>query len=295
MKQLSLLLLCCAPALLLAQSVGKVLEGKTVKSAILGKDVRYTIYLPYDYASSERNYPAVYLLHGYNEKTEDDTEWLRRGEINRYTDQGIANGTITPMIIVMPDADVSFYINSYDGKTKYEDFFFKELIPAIEKTYRVKGEKDYRAIAGLSMGGHGTLLYALKHPDMFVAAAPFSAAVFTDEDMTTMPDEFWDAALAPLFGGKLRGKERLTQTWYDNSILKIIETKSKEDLSKVKYWIDCGDDDFLIASNCELNIALNKKGVPHEFRIRQGAHNWTYWRTGITDALQFISDNFREK
>lgn len=278
-----------------AQNTGKVVEGKTVKSTALGKDVRYTIYLPADYATSERTYPVVYLLHGYNEKTEDDTEWLRQGEINRYADQGISSGLITPMIIIMPDADVSFYINSYDGKTKYEDFFFKEFIPTVEKTYRIKAEKQYRAIAGLSMGGHGALLYALKHSDMFAAAVPFSAAVFTDEDIMNTPDAFWDVAFAPLMGGKLRGKERLTKTWYDNSILKIIETKSKEELSKVKYWIDCGDDDFLITANCELNIALNKKGVPHEFRIRQGAHNWTYWRTGITDALQFISDSFREK
>lgn len=294
-KRTSLLILCFLPTLLLAQATGKVLEGKTLKSALLGKDIRYTIYLPYDYETSERTYPVVYLLHGYNEKTEDDTEWLRQGEINRYADQAIANGTITPMIIVMPDADVSWYVNSYDGKSKYEDFFFKEFIPTIEKTYRIKSEKMYRAIGGLSMGGYGTLLYAIKHPDLFVAAAPFSAAVFTDEDMISLPDNFWDTALAPLLGGKLRGKDRLNQTWYDNSILKLVETKSKEELSKVKYWIDCGDDDFLMASNCQLNILLNKKGVPHEFRVRDGAHNWTYWRTGITDALHFISDSFREK
>jgi len=295
MKLLVTLLCIVLSIATFAQSRGMVIEGKTVKSALLGKDVRYTIYLPSDYATSERTYPVVYLLHGYNEKTEDDTEWLRQGEINRYADEGISSGIITPMIIVMPDANVSWYINGYDGKSQYENFFFKELIPTIEKTYRIKSQKSYRAIAGLSMGGHGTLLYALKHPDLFVAAAPFSAAVFTDEDIMNTPDEFWDVAFAPLIGGKLRGKERLTKTWHDNSILKIIETKSKEELSKVKYWIDCGDDDFLIAANCELNIALNKKGIPHEFRVRQGAHNWTFWRTGITDALQFISDSFREK
>ena len=71
--------------------------------------------------------------------------------------------------------------------------------------------------------------------------------------------------------------------------------KTADDLKKVRYWIDCGDDDFLIKGNCLLHIALTEKNVPHEFRVRDGAHNWTYWRTGITDALQFIGDSFHQK
>ena len=74
-----------------------------------------------------------------------------------------------------------------------------------------------------------------------------------------------------------------------------METKSADDLSKVRYWIDCGDDDFLTKGNSLLHIALVDKKVPHEYRVRDGAHNWTYWRTGITDALQFIGDSFRQK
>ncbi len=275
-----------------AQNMGKVVEGKTVKSAALGKDIRYNVYLPADYATSERNYPIVYLLHGY---TDDETGWVQFGEVNRYADKAIANGEIPPMIIVMPDGGVSWYINSYDAATKYEDFFVKEFMPAIETAYRVKKDKRFRGIAGLSMGGYGTLIYALKYPELFAAAAPLSAAVFTDDDMTSMPAANWDRTFAQLFGRNLTGKDRLTKSFYDNSVLKIVETKSKEDLSKVRYWIDCGDDDFLIAANCELNIALTKKGVPHEFRVRDGAHNWTYWRTGIIDALNFIGDSFRQK
>jgi S-formylglutathione hydrolase FrmB len=276
-----------------AQNTGKVVEGKTFKSTALGKDVRYNVYLPADYATSERTYPVVYLLHGYGD---DETGWVQFGEVNRYADKAIAEGTIPPMIIVMPDGGVSWYINSYDGATKYEDFFIKEFIPAIEKTYRIKTQKRYRGIAGLSMGGYGTLIYSLKYPDLFTAAAPLSAAVFEDEEsMTTMPDENWNRTFAQLYGKDLKGKDRLSKAFYDNSPLKIVETKSKEELSKVRYWIDCGDDDFLINGNCMLNIALTKKGVPHEFRVREGAHTWTYWRTGITDALNFIGDSFRQK
>lgn len=292
MKKLTILLLCCIPVFIMAQNAGKVMEGIKIKSAILNKEVEYTIYLPADYETSQRTYPIVYLLHGY---TDDDSGWLQFGEIDRYADQAIADGAIPPMIIAMPDAGVSWYINSYDSKTKYEDFFIKEFMPHIEKTYRVKAQKRFRGVAGLSMGGYGTLIYALKYPDLFAACAPLSAAVSDDESMVNMDKGTWDRIFAQLYGGDLSGEDRLTAAWYDNSPLKIIQNKSKEELSKVRYWIDCGDDDFLIIGNCLLNIALTRKGVPHEFRVREGAHTWTYWRTGIVDALSFIGDSFRQK
>lgn len=275
-----------------AQMHGKVIEEETVKSGILNRNVNYTIYLPADYATSERTYPVVYLLHGY---TDDNTGWLQFGEVNRYADKAIEEGAIPPMIIVMPDADSSWYINSYDGKEKFEDFFVKEFMPSIEKTYRIKAQKKYRGIAGLSMGGYGTLIYSLKYPDLFAAAAPLSAAVFDDNEMVTTPDNRYEQIFGQLFGRGLKGKDRLNNAWYNNSILKIVENKSADDLKKVRYWIDCGDDDFLTKGNCLLHIALTDKRVPHEFRVRDGAHTWTYWRTGIVDALNFIGDSFRQK
>jgi S-formylglutathione hydrolase FrmB len=275
-----------------AQQPGKVIEQLTIKSSILNRPVKYTVYLPGDYETSQRTYPVVYLLHGF---TDDNTGWLQFGEINRYADKAIYDGTIPPMIIVMPNGDSSFYINAYDGKESYEDFFIKEFMPAVEKAYRIKAEKRYRGVAGLSMGGYGTLNYALKYPDLFAAAAPLSAAVSDDSSIVKMNDWSWDNIFGPLFGRGLKGSARLSKAWYDNSTLKIIETKSAADLKKVRYWIDCGDDDFLTKGNCLLHIALTEKGVPHEFRVREGAHNWTYWRTGITDALQFIGDSFRQK
>lgn len=274
-----------------AQQTGKVLETQTLQSKILGKNVNYTVYLPADYSSSQRTYPVVYLLHGY---TDDNTGWLQFGEINRYADKAIAEGAIPPMIIVMPNADSSFYINSYDGKENYEDFFVNEFMPAVEKEFRIKATKQYRGVAGLSMGGYGTLILALKHPDLFSACAPLSAAVWDDDAIVTMPDNTYENIIGKLYGKGLKGKSRLTKTWYDNAILKIVANKSTGDLSKVRYWIDCGDDDFLIKGNCLLHIALTEKKVPHEFRVRDGEHNWTYWRTGITDALQFIGKSFRQ-
>jgi S-formylglutathione hydrolase FrmB len=271
---------------------GKVQEQNTVASAILKHPVNYAVYLPPGYETAQRSYPVVYLLHGY---TDDHTGWVQYGEINRLADKAINDGVIPPMIIVMPDADSSWYINAYDGKESYEDFFVQEFIPAIEKTYRIKAEKRYRGVAGLSMGGYGTLIYSMKHPELFVAAAPLSAAVFDDDAIKGFPEKNYEATFGQLYGRGLKGASRLNDAWKKNSILNIVAAKPADELKKVKYWIDCGDDDFLIKGNCLLKIVLTEKKVPHEFRIREGAHTWTYWRTGIIDALSFIGDNFRQK
>jgi enterochelin esterase-like enzyme len=273
------------------QNAGKVIEQLSVKSKILGKEVNYSIYLPPDYTSSERAYPVVYLLHGY---TDNNTGWLQFGEINRYADKAIADGTIPPMIIVMPNGDSSWYINSYDGHEKYEDFFIKEFMPAIEKTLRTRTERRYRGVAGLSMGGYGTMIYGLKYPELFGSVAALSAGIYTDEEMVEMADKKFDTEFGPLFGNGLKGRDRLNNSWYANSILKIVEIKPADELKKVRYWIDCGDDDFLTRGNCMLHLALTAKKIPHEFRVRDGAHNWTYWRTGITDALHFIGESFHQ-
>lgn len=277
--------------ILYSQSQGKIIEQNTVASKILKRDVKYSVYLPPDYDYSARNYPVVYLLHGY---TDDNTAWFQFGQVDRYADKAIADGTIPPMIIVMPNGDSSWYINSYDGKENYEDFFVKEFIPTIEKKYRIRSEKQFRGIAGLSMGGYGTLIYALKYPELFSAAAPLSAGIFSDEEMLMMPDREWDTMLGPLYGKNLKGKDRLNKAWYDNSILDLINKKSGAELNKVRYWIDCGDDDFLFNGNALLHIALRRKLVRHEYRVRDGAHNWEYWRTGITDALAFIGKSFHQ-
>lgn len=275
-----------------AQPHGKVIETQTIQSRILSKNVAYTVYLPADYETSNRTYPVVYLLHGY---TDDNTGWLQFGEINRYADKAIAEGILPPMIIVMPNGGTSWYVNAYDGKESYEDFFVKEFMPTVEKTFRIKAEKKYRAVAGLSMGGYGTMIYALKYPELFAAAAPLSAAIYDDETAVATADARYESVFGQLYGRGLKGKDRLNKSWYDNSVLKMVETKTADDLKKVRYWIDCGDDDFLTKGNSLLHILLTDKKVPHEYRVRDGGHSWTYWRTGIVDALAFIGDSFRQK
>lgn len=292
MKKIQLILLFVFTFVIGSFAQGFVKEKQVIKSTILNKEVHYSIFLPSDYYTSERAYPVTYLLHGYGDA---DDGWIQFGEVNRLADDAIKAGKIPPMIIVTPDGFTSFYINTADGKLNYEDFFIKELIPHIEKTYKVKAERKYRGIAGLSMGGYGALMYALKYPNLFVAAAPLSAAVWTDNDIINLDEGMFNGLFGNSMGKNLKGKERLTPAWLSNSPLAIIEKKTKEELSAVSYWIDCGDDDFLTIGNAQLHIALTNKKVPHEFRMRDGAHNWTYWRTGIIDALSFIGDSFHQK
>jgi enterochelin esterase-like enzyme len=273
-------------------SRGFVKEGLTLKSEILGKEVRYTIYLPFDYESSERYYPAVYLLHGY---TDNDMGWIQFGEAQLIADQAIAEREIPPMILVMPDGGVSWYINNADGSVRYEDFFFEEFIPYIESRYRIRTDRRYRGVAGLSMGGFGTLVYALKHPEMFSACAVFSAAVHTEEEILNMKQEVWDRVVGSAYGYGLKGQDRLTEHLLENSPIDLVRNMDADKLKSVRIYMDCGDDDYLYKGNSTLHILLRDRNIPHEFRVRDGSHRWEYWRTGLKAGLKFIGTGFHQQ
>lgn len=275
---LLLALFCC----LSGWARSSVRESLTFHSEKLGKEASYSIYLPDGYETSGRNYPVLYLLHGY---TDDETMWLQAGQVQAIADQAIAGGQAAPMIIVMPNAWDTFYVNQYDGKFPYEDMFFEELIPYMEKTYRIRPRKEYRAIAGLSMGGYGSLLYSLHHPELFAACCPLSAAVFGDEVMKKRQAESHKDLFGRLFGPGL-------DYWHRNSPLEILSQLPEGQLPRVRYYIDCGDDDALFDGNAELHRIMREKGIPHEFRVRDGGHTWTYWRTALPEVLRFISQSF---
>ncbi len=270
---------------------GIVKEGLKIQSKILGKEVRYTIYLPDDYETSSRYYPVVYMLHGY---TDNDIAWIQFGEANATADEGIAQREIPPMILVMPDGGVSWFINNYNDSVNYEDFFFKEFIPYIESHYRILTEKRYRAIAGLSMGGYGALVYALKHPDMFSSCVAFSAAVFTDKEIIDMQDDVWKKGLGlgNAFDPSLEGKDRITKQFKDNNPLYLFKTLDINKIKSVRYYIDCGDNDFLYRGNSALHVLLRDLDIPHEYRVRGGIHSWVYWRSGLLNGLKFIGETF---
>ena len=306
-----------------AQPRGEVCETEFVDSKILGEKIHFSIYVPPGYAKSDmpRRYPVLYLLHGYSD---DQTGWTQFGEVRRIADEAISSGKSAPMIIVMPDAKKTFYVNRADGSYSYEDFFFKELIPHIEANYPVRAKKEFRAVAGLSMGGYGTFLYALKHGDMFAAACPLSAAVQSDDGIRGMPYERYKNRFNEFFGEVVgENEDRITDAWKANSIEHLLknladekkvrtdtwnkmtpdEKKANEQQRReqserdrertVRFYIDCGDDDFLLLDNLKVPAWLREAGVPFEFRIRNGTHSWSYWREALPGVMSFVSESFR--
>ena len=283
MKKFSLCLLLL-PVLAIAQS-GKVIDNLSLKSKILNMDRKFAIYLPAGYESSQRSYPVLYLLHGAGD---DHTGWVQFGEVQHIADKAIAEGLSTAMIIVMPDANTTRrgYFNNVKGDWRYEDFFFQELMPYVEKTYRIKTEKRYRAISGLSMGGGGTLMYALHHPELFSSACPLSASAgpLTVEDMRrNLSRENPNLA------------DTAVTSYYNRHSAVALVNNMPDSLKKsVRWFLDCGDDDFLYEGNSMLHVAMRKKEIPHEFRVRDGAHNWTYWRESLPEVLKFVSMTFHQ-
>ncbi|MBD1854790.1 MULTISPECIES: alpha/beta hydrolase [Leptolyngbya] len=269
---------------------GRVQEGLTIASQILGKPIRYTIYLPDDYDTSVRSYPVVYLLHG---NRADDTSWISYGEVHLTADELIATRTIPPMILVMPDGGNSRYINNCDRSLCYEDFFFQEFMPAIESTYRIKSDKWFRGVLGLSMGGYGAIVYALKHPEVFSTCVSFSPSIYTDEMILKMTDTEWASNRAAAHGAGLTGVARLTDHYKSYDPFRIAEATDPEWFKTLKLYLDCGDQDFRNEGVALFHIRLRQLNIAHDYRVRSGSHTWSYWRSGLAPALQFMGTTFR--
>ncbi|MFA5327950.1 MAG: alpha/beta hydrolase-fold protein [Prolixibacteraceae bacterium] len=285
-KLISLLtLLLFTSIFLFAQTGGRVSDNLSVPSKILKMDRKYAIYLPPDYETSQRSYPVLYLLHGAGD---DQSGWVQFGEVKNITDKAIKEGNATAMIIVMPDGNTGQrgYFNSPNGDWNYEDFFFQEFMPFIEKTYRIRGEKRYRAISGLSMGGGGTFMYALHHPELFSSACPLSAYIgpISMEEASAR----WEKQYPGI------SKDVLVKYFGQHSALELVNALPDDQKKAVRWYIDCGDDDFLYEGNCLVHIAMRKKEIAHEFRIRQGGHTWTYWRESLPTVLDFVSQAFHQ-
>lgn len=283
MKNIYTSLIAMIPMFTFAQ-LGTVYDDLSMTSEILGMDRKYAVYLPPDYEASQRSYPVLYLLHGAGD---DHTGWVQKGEIKQIMDKALNQGKSTAMIVVMPDAQTGQrgYFNSPDGTWQYEDFFFEEFMPFIESTCRIRTEKRYRAIAGLSMGGGGTFRYAMERPDLFDSACPMSAS--------TGPVRLEDVDRYFARRGETNpSMEEKEKYFRERSVVAQIEDGDVEKLRSVRWYIDCGDDDFLYEGNALVHIAMRKKEIPHEYRVRDGAHNWKYWRESLVDVLQFISARF---
>lgn len=287
--KLFIFLICFVSSTAVFSQKGKVIESLTFNSKIVSYPVKYSVYLPSDYQSSERNYPVVYLLHGYSD---DETGWIQFGEANEIADKGIAEGAFPACILIIPDGKVTWYCNSADGRDRWEDMFIKELIPYVEKQYRIRAKKEFRAIAGLSMGGYGALSLSMRNPDLFSTCVALSSGTFSDEEILAQPDSQYQMYFKNIYGDNLKGEARISQTWKAYSPLYLIHSVSAEKLKGIRFYIDCGDDDFLYKGNSLLHIGMRDLSIAHEYRVRDGAHEWSYWRKGLYDGLIFIGEKF---
>ncbi len=281
MKRFFTVILLAVVAVLQLQAQEKypLVRESEMQSELLGCKKKYCIYLPAGYDEEGREFPVLYLLHGL---TDTHTAWRDRGNVADIATAVFARGKAQEMIIVMPDAGTTYdgYFNA-DGWC-YEDFFFQEFIPHIESTYRIIADKEHRAIAGLSMGGGGTVGYAIRHSEMFSSAYAMSA-------LMGMVDGSWisrdpDARRSAFIKSVVE---------YNN--IKAIEDATDEQcarLKKVRWFIDVGDDDFLFDNNMDFIRAMRVKRIPYQLRVRDGGHKWLYWQEALEMALPFISKGF---
>lgn len=272
-----------AAVLLVATGFAKgVVEEFGVKSAVLGVEKNCTVYLPEGYADTDKRYPVLYLLHGAGGC---HTDWTQRGYARRIIDETIASGMALPMIVVMPDASgegekrIGRNMGYFDVPGwSYERFFFEEFMPAVEKQYRIVGDKKHRAIAGLSMGGGGTAVYAMHHPELFGSACPLSGLLDAFTEARDYDPEFM----------------RSVATTSPVVALRTLSDEQIEPLRSVRWWVDCGDDDFLYECNTAFYQLMRRRSIPLQYRVRDGGHTWRYWELALPDVLSFVSIGFAQ-
>lgn len=214
-------------------------------------------------------FPVLYLLHGLSD---DYTIWLRRTSIERHVKD-------MPLIVVMPDGHRNWYCNDPRPEgLAYEDHIVRDVVGFVERTFPAATGRRARAIAGLSMGGYGALMLAMRHPDKFSVACSHSGAV-----------GFLSSAVEPPKArpDKIALAEVLPRDKYDCFLLAERLAGGPEKLS---LRLDCGTDDFLIEHNRLFHAHLERLGVEHVYREYPGAHEWSYWDEHVVETLQFAAD-----
>ena len=270
MKQLVGMLICFF--LFISSKAGNI-DTISVYSTAMHKGVKCIIITPADYKKSKKNYPVLYLLHGY---AGNYTRWITIApQLKNKADE-------LQLIIVCPDGGYgSWYIDSpADSAVRYETFTAQELVSHIDSSYKTIADRAHRAITGLSMGGHGGLYLAIRHKDLFGAAGSMSGLV----DLSFFPKGM---NFKTLFGDSTVAAQNMQK----NSVINMVsDLKNKE----LKLTIDCGIYDFLIIPNRSLHQKLLKLHIEHDYAERPGIHNAVYWRNSIDYQLLFFRKFFDE-
>jgi len=265
----------------------------TIHSRALIRTMRLHVYLPPGYADTSMRYPVVYLLHPWGQ---DERYWTRFLRVHEAADHLVEAGALPPFIAAMPQGDKSFFINAedpggdfspvvrldpehfagaLDGYGDYGDYVLEDLIPAVEREFRVIASRSARTIAGVSMGGTGAAVLAFQRPDLFGAVGIHSPALFTDEQLGPP----WIFGLGDEAAFARRSPVHLARHLDPSSNLRI--------------YLDCGQQDEFAAPALALHEALSARGVPHTYVSREGGHTGGhtggYWRAHLARYLGFYT------
>jgi putative tributyrin esterase len=255
-----------------------------LKSTLLGRTVNYQILYPVRYQSPEnrdKRFPVIYLLHGV---TGHSTDWLERTKVALYA-------THYDLFIVMVEGANGWYTDSATiPADKYESYILRELIPDVEKRFRVSTQRESRAIAGLSMGGYGAIKFGLKYPEMFALAASMSGAFrgpsWTGQDLKDF-GVVRDSVLQTF--GPADSPTRAA-----NDVYKLARAVPAPRIGTLPYfYLDCGTEDFLYGNSRELAALFVELKMPHEYRELPGSHSWPYWDAQIQEILKLPANTLR--
>src|SRR5271168_2140722 len=262
-------------------------ECRTAPSKILGHPVPFCVILPYNYDSNKASvYPTLYFLHGLGG---NEQLLLNSGGMNMIQDLRESK-RIGEFLIVAPDGGRSFYINSRDGKVRYEDFFVREFLPYIESHYRVRAERKSRGVMGVSMGGYGALRFALKYPDLFVAVSAHSPALIETLPNIKVSRDQAEAVAEVL--GKAFGSKVDAAFWERESPFTIVKDGPRP--VGLQIYFDCGtDDEFGFNKGAaQFDQLLTARGIAHEFHLYPGGHDWGYFAEHLPASFAFQSRAF---
>lgn len=241
-------------------------------SPSMKKEIKAVVITPDNYSPSQK-YPVVYLLHGYSGNY---AGWSRAKAV-------LASADSYGQIVVCADgAYGSWYWDSpKDPSFKYETYVAKELVAWVDKKYATIQGPQGRAIAGLSMGGHGALYLAIKHPDVFGATGSMSGGV----DIRPFPNN-WDMAK------RLGSYAENADLWEKNTVINMLHLIKPKTLSII---IDCGTEDFFYEVNQALHQQLLYRNIQHDYIVRPGGHTWPYWENAVAYQLLFFHQFFNQK
>jgi S-formylglutathione hydrolase FrmB len=246
-----------------------VAQSASFQSAALGREQPYSIIVPEAHANSPTRFPVLYVLHGAYGSHRD---WPEKTTPGRMT----ALAAKHQVILVFPDGgQFGWYIDSpMDPASQYESATL-ELVRHVDATYPTLPERESRAIMGLSMGGHGAVSLAFKHPDLFVSASSLSGILRLENHPTS-----WELPL------RLGPYEESSEQWHRHSVLHLVNDAAVA--GRIKLLFDCGvDDQAAIADNRELHQRLLAGNVAHQFQEHPGAHSWEYWDEHVTAHVEF--------